>query len=167
MAAAQTWSTAPSPSRVASVTQRRSPLPRPEFPTPVQQASSAINLIPFTALQTRVGVVDDLRQSPGVAAVQTGQYGGVSSLFVRGGNSDANKVMIDGIASEDVGGRFDFGTVSSTALDGFELYRGPNSVLYGSDAGASVSQLHHASRRNPSSHPRTTPAMRELPHLAQ
>lgn len=108
------------------------------IPTPIQQASSAINLIPFSALQTRVGVVDDLRQSPGVTAVQTGQYGGVGSLFVRGGNSDANKVMIDGVTSEDIGGRFDFGTVSSTALDGFELYRGPNSVLYGSDAGASV-----------------------------
>jgi iron complex outermembrane receptor protein/vitamin B12 transporter len=108
------------------------------IPTPIQQASSAINLIPFTALQTRVGIVDDLRQSPGVNVVLSGQYGGVASLFVRGGNSDANKVMIDGITSEDVGGRFDFGTVSSTALDGFELYRGPNSVLYGSDAGASV-----------------------------
>jgi iron complex outermembrane receptor protein/vitamin B12 transporter len=108
------------------------------IPTPIQQASSAINLIPFTALETRVGLVDDLRQSPGVNVVQSGQYGAVSSLFVRGGNSDANKVMIDGVASEDIGGRFDFGTVSSTALDGFELYRGPNSVLYGSDAGASV-----------------------------
>jgi iron complex outermembrane receptor protein/vitamin B12 transporter len=108
------------------------------IPTPIQQASSAINLVSFTALQTRVGVVDDLRQSPGVNVVQSGQYGGVGSLFVRGGNSDANKVMIDGVTSEDVGGRFDFGTVGSTALDGLELYRGPNSVLYGSDAGASV-----------------------------
>lgn len=108
------------------------------IPTPIQQASSAINLVPFSALQTRVGVMDDLRQSPGVNVVQNGQYGGVGSLFVRGGNSDANKVMIDGIISEDVGGRFDFGTVSSTALDGLELYRGPNSVLYGSDASASV-----------------------------
>ncbi|HTH53045.1 MAG TPA: TonB-dependent receptor [Edaphobacter sp.] len=108
------------------------------IPTPIQQASSAINLVPFSALQTRVGIMDDLRQSPGVNVVQSGQYGGVGSLFVRGGNSDANKVMIDGITSEDIGGRFDFGTVSSTALDGIELYRGPNSVLYGSDAGASV-----------------------------
>ncbi|HMF52734.1 MAG TPA: TonB-dependent receptor, partial [Edaphobacter sp.] len=108
------------------------------IPTPIQQASSAINLVSFTALQTRVGLMDDLRQSPGVNVVQSGQYGGVGSLFVRGGNSDANKVMIDGITSEDVGGRFDFGTVASTALDGLELYRGPNSVLYGSDAGASV-----------------------------
>jgi len=120
-------------------------------PTPIQQASSAINLVPFTALQTRVGVIDDLRQSPGINVVQSGQYGGVGSIFVRGGNSDANKVMIDGITSEDVGGRFDFGTVSSTALDGLELYRGPNSVLYGSDAGASV--VNFSTPRGQTPHP--------------
>jgi len=111
------------------------------IPTPLQQASSAISLIPSSALATRVGIVDDLRQAPGQVVVQTGQYGGVASLFVRGGNSDANKVLIDGVTSEDVGGRFDFGTVSSTALADTELYRGPNSVLYGSDAGASVVNL--------------------------
>jgi len=108
------------------------------IPTPIQQASSAISFIPSTALATRVGIVDDLRQAPGQVAVQTGQYGGVASLFVRGGNSDANKILIDGVTSEDVGGRFDFGTVSSTALGNTEIYRGPDSVLYGSDAGASV-----------------------------
>ena len=108
------------------------------IPTPIQQASSAISLIPKADLATRVGIVDDLRQAPGQVAVQTGQYGGVASLFVRGGNSDANKVLIDGVTAEDVGGRFDFGTVSTTALDDIEIYRGPNSVLYGSDAVASV-----------------------------
>lgn len=108
------------------------------IPTPLQQASSAISLIPSADLATRVGIVDDLRQGPGQVAVQTGQYGGVASLFVRGGNSDANKVLIDGVTSEDVGGRFDFGTVSSTAQGNIEIYRGPDSVLYGSDAGASV-----------------------------
>ena len=111
------------------------------IPTPIQQVSSAINLIPMSTLSTRVGVVDELRQSPGVAVVQTGQAGGATSLFVRGGNSDANKVLVDGIPAEDVGGRFDFGTVSTTGLSGLELYRGPNSALYGSDAGASVVSL--------------------------
>jgi vitamin B12 transporter len=108
------------------------------IPTPLQQASAAISLIPAADLATRVGVVDDLRQAPGQVAVQTGQYGGVASLFVRGGNSDANKVLIDGVPAEDVGGRFDFGNVSTTALDDIEIHRGPNSVLYGSDALASV-----------------------------
>jgi vitamin B12 transporter len=111
------------------------------IPTPLQQVSSPVTLIPSSDLATQVGIVDDLRQSPGVAAVQTGQYGGVTSLFVRGGNSTANKVLIDGIPAEDVGGVFDFGNVSTTGLSGLEFYRGPNSVLYGSDAGASVVSL--------------------------
>jgi iron complex outermembrane receptor protein/vitamin B12 transporter len=125
-------------------------------PTPLQQASSAITFISPDALTTRVGIVDELRLSPGNDVVQTGQYGGVGSLFVRGGNSDANKVLIDGIPANDVGGRFDFGTVSSTGLtgptrSGIELYRGPNSALYGSDAVASVVNL--ASPRGSSMHP--------------
>ena len=108
------------------------------LPTPIQQSSSAVTLIPDSDLATSVGLVEALRQSPGVAVVQTGQYGGVTSLFVRGGNSTANQVLIDGIAADDVGGIFDFGTVSSTGLAGLELYRGPNSALFGTDAGASV-----------------------------
>jgi iron complex outermembrane receptor protein/vitamin B12 transporter len=114
-------------------------------PTPVAQTSAAITLIPSQELATRTGIVDMLRLSPGVAVVQTGQYGGVTSLFVRGGNSDANKVLIDGIPAEDVGGRFDFGTVSATAIGpvapsdaAIEMYRGADSALYGSDAAASA-----------------------------
>jgi iron complex outermembrane receptor protein/vitamin B12 transporter len=111
------------------------------LPTPVEQTSSAVTLTEASELATRVGVVDALRQSPGVDVVQTGQAGGVTSLFVRGGNSTANEVMVDGIPANDVGGTFDFGTVSSTGLAGLEVYRGPNSALYGTDAGASVVSL--------------------------
>ena len=111
------------------------------IPTPLQQSSSAITLIPKADLATRVGIVDDLRQAPGQVAVQTGQWGGVASLFVRGGNSTANKVLIDGVPANDVGGTFDFGNVSSTGLAGLEMYRGPNSALYGTDAQASVINL--------------------------
>ena len=120
-------------------------------PTPLAQLTAPVTLIPRDDLVTRIGIVDDLRQSPGVTVVQTGQGGGVTSLFVRGGNSDSNKVLIDGIPAEDVGGVFDYGTVSSTALAGpirepspgnaIELYRGPNSALYGSDSLASVVNL--------------------------
>jgi len=120
-------------------------------PTPLPQLTAPVTLIPRDDLSTRIGLIDDLRQSPGVAVVQTGQTGGVTSLFVRGGNSDSNKVLIDGIPAEDVGGSFDYGTVSSTGLAGpgaqsapgsaIELYRGPNSALYGSDSLASVVNL--------------------------
>jgi vitamin B12 transporter len=107
-------------------------------PTPIEQSSSAVTLIPDYDLTTMVGVIDAMRQSPGVDVVQSGQMGGVTSLFVRGGNSDANKVLIDGIPAEDVGGITDYGTVSSSGVTAMELYRGPDSVLYGSDAGSSV-----------------------------
>ncbi len=111
------------------------------LPTPLQQLSSPVFLVPQSNLATQLGLVNDLRQSPGVTAVQTGQLGGVTSLFVRGGNSTANQVLIDGIPAVDVGGTFDFGTVSTTGINGLELYRGPNSALYGTDAGASVVNL--------------------------
>jgi len=111
------------------------------LPTPVPQTSAAVTLIPESELATTLGVVDALRQSPGVDVVQTGQAGGITSLFVRGGSSTANEVMIDGIPADDVGGTFDFGTVASTGMAGLEVYRGPNSALYGTDAGASVVSL--------------------------
>ena len=111
------------------------------IPTPVEQTSSAVTQIPQEALATLADLPEILRQSSGVFVAQQGQYGGVTSLFVRGGNSTANEVLIDGIPTIDVGGTFDFGTVSTTGLAGLEIYRGPNSALYGTDAGASVVNL--------------------------
>ena len=110
-------------------------------PTPLAQLTAPVTLISQDELATRIGLVDDLRQAPGVNVVQTGQTGGTTGLFVRGGDATANKVLIDGIPAEDVGGAFDFGTVSSTGIAGIELYRGPNSALYGSDSLASVVNL--------------------------
>jgi vitamin B12 transporter len=108
------------------------------IPTPLQQLTAPVTVIPASQLTTRVGVVSELRQQPGVAVVQTGQTGGVTSLFVRGGPSDGNKVLIDGIPAEDVGGVFDYGTVSSTGIGSMEIYRNPNSALYGSDSQSGV-----------------------------
>ena len=108
------------------------------IPTPIQQASSPVSLVSTFDLSTHAGVVDELRLTPGIDLVQQGQTGGATSLFVRGGSSTANKVLIDGITAEDIGGRFDPGTVSTTAVHSVELYRGPDSVLYGSGAEASV-----------------------------
>jgi vitamin B12 transporter len=111
------------------------------IPTPLQQIPSAITLIPQSALATQTGILNDLRQSPGTEVVQTGQTGGPAVLFLRGGSSDANKVLTDGISSEDIGGNFDFSPISTTALTGPELYRGANSALYGTGAQAGIVYL--------------------------
>ena len=108
------------------------------IPTPLPQLTSPVSIIPGEALELQLGVVDEMRQTPGAFLVQTGQLGSVTSLFMRGGNSTANLVTIDGIPADDVGGTFDFGTVSSTAVSKVEMVRGPDSAMYGTDAGAAV-----------------------------
>ncbi len=112
-----------------------------EIPTPLPQLTAPVVVMPAASFATRLGLVEELRQSPGVFVVQSGQMGSVTSLFVRGGNSTANLVLVDGIPAEDVGGTFDFGTVSATGIGSLELYRGPDSAVYGTDAGAGVVAL--------------------------
>ena len=92
----------------------------------------------MSLLELQPGVIEALRQTPGAFLVQTGQTGGVTSLFLRGGNSTANLVTIDGMPADDVGGVFDFGTVSSAAVSKIDVVRGPDSAMYGTDAGAGV-----------------------------
>lgn len=108
------------------------------LPTPLPQLTAPVTLIGEDALSLRVGVADELRQQTGVALYNNGQYGTLTSMFVRGGPSDGNKVLIDGVSAEDVGGIFDFGTPSSTGISSIETYRGPNSALFGTDSQASV-----------------------------
>ena len=85
--------------------------------------------------------VEALRAVPGLSLVQTGSYGGATSLFIRGGESKYAKILVDGIPVNDAGGAFDLSTLSIDNLDRIEVVRGPASVLYGSDAMAGVVQL--------------------------
>jgi len=107
-------------------------------PTPQAQTSAATNVIGPLDLSLRDDLVSELRMMPGTFVVQTGQMGAQSSLFVRGGDSDSNKVLLDGVSAGDLGGRFDFGPLSTTAVESAEVYRGPNSSLYGADAASGV-----------------------------
>ncbi len=42
-------------------------------------------------------VLDALRTVPGLSIVQTGSFGGATSLFLRGGESDYVQVLVDGV----------------------------------------------------------------------
>ncbi|MGD0367688.1 MAG: TonB-dependent receptor plug domain-containing protein [Acidobacteriaceae bacterium] len=107
-------------------------------PQPQAQVSGAVTELTAADFGNRASVADPLRQVPGLNVVQTGQWGGETSLFIRGGSSTANRVVMDGVPLEDIGGRFDFGNVATTGIQDVEVYRGPNTVLYGSDAAAGV-----------------------------
>lgn len=107
---------------------------------PGSQVGASVTVLDQNLLQSlnKPDVLEALRLVPGVQVVQTGQRGGTTSLFVRGGNANFNKVLIDGVPANDIGGGFDFANLPITGIERVEILRNPNSVLYGADALTSV-----------------------------
>ena len=91
--------------------------------------------------QPRVGQRRAELYMPGAIVSDAGRRGGLSSLFVRGGESNYNKVIIDGVPVNEPGGTFDFGVVPMDNVERLEMVRGPESTIYGSDAMTSTVQL--------------------------
>lgn len=86
-------------------------------------------------------VADLLRDVPGVQVTRTGSWGGTTSLFVRGGESNYVRVLVDGVPVNRPGGDVDFSTLSTANVERIEVVRGPSSVVYGSEAVTGVVQL--------------------------
>jgi vitamin B12 transporter len=118
------------------VTATRTPVPSDESGADVDSMSGA----ELDTMQP-VAANDALHFLPGAVVSTAGQRGGLSSLFVRGGESDYNKVIVDGVSVTQPGGTFDFGTLPLTEADRLEFLRGTESTLYGSDAMTSVVQI--------------------------
>jgi vitamin B12 transporter len=112
-------------------------------PVPAGETGASISTLENAQLETmRPTAADDaVRYLPGAVVNTAGQRGGLSSLFVRGGDSTYNKVIVDGVTINEPGGTFDFGTLPLTEANRMEFLRGAQSTLYGSDAMTSVVQV--------------------------
>jgi vitamin B12 transporter len=112
-------------------------------PVPEQETGSSISALSGAALDVMrpTSGADVMRFLPGAVVNTAGQRGGISSLFVRGGDSTYNKVIVDGVVINEPGGTFDFGTLPMSQTDRLEFERGAQSTLYGTDAMASVIQV--------------------------
>ena len=118
------------------VTAHRVPLPR-------EALTSSVTVLDRREIE-RSGarhVGDLLRSVPGLDVVQTGSWGGTTSLFVRGGESNYVQVLVDGVPVNQPGGDFDFSTLTTDNVERVEVVRGPASVLYGSSAVTGVIQV--------------------------
>ena len=111
--------------------------------TPLSQVGASITVLTHEQIEQRhaLSTIDLLRTVPGVVAVQTGGVGTLTSLFVRGGESTHNKVLIDGMPVNEPGGAFNFANLSPENIERIEVLRGAHSALFGSDAMASVIQI--------------------------
>jgi vitamin B12 transporter len=105
-------------------------------PTPLSSSTQAVTVLDGDDLRNRgvMTVAQALREVPGASVVQSGSYGGVTSLFLRGGESRYTKVLIDGVPINMVGGQFAFENLTMDNVGRIEIVRGPGSAIYGSDA---------------------------------
>jgi len=118
-------------------------------PTPEAQTGASVTVLTATDYRLMPEVQDPLRLVPGLQVTQTGQMGGTTGIYIRGGGTDANKVLIDGVPANTIGGGVEFANLASVGIDSIEVLREPNSALYGSDALAGVISLTSARGTTP------------------
>ncbi|MBI2881160.1 MAG: TonB-dependent receptor [Candidatus Tectomicrobia bacterium] len=111
-------------------------------PEPLERVANPVTVLTHEDLRAAgTDIRDALRRVPGFAVVGSGSRGGATSVFSRGGQSDFNLVLIDGVKVNTAGGEFDFSDLSVDNIERIEILRGPQSALYGSEAMASVIQI--------------------------
>ncbi|MEK7470194.1 MAG: TonB-dependent receptor [Planctomycetota bacterium] len=90
-------------------------------------------------------VHEALRFSPGVHIAETAGKGGLTSLFIRGGESDHALVLVDGVEVNSDGGGIDMAFLTTDGIDTVEIVRGAGSSVWGADAMSGV--VHVITRR--------------------
>ncbi|MGD2114307.1 MAG: TonB-dependent receptor [Acidobacteriota bacterium] len=107
------------------------------IPEPAQEAGSSVTVLDREEIERRqvTTVLELLRTVPGLEASQTGGPGRTASVFLRGASSGHTLVLLDGVRlNSPAVGSFDFADLTLDNVERIEILRGPQSVLYGSEA---------------------------------
>ncbi len=113
----------------------------------IPQIGSSLTVIDRKEIDDRAAqnILEVVRGVPGIEVSQSGRFGGVTGVYIRGGESNYNAVMVDGIPINEFGGAFDMASLPADGIENVELIRGPQSALYGSNAVTGV--INFISRR--------------------
>lgn len=112
-------------------------------PAAIGRTPAAITILAGDDLRAQgiASLLDALRLVPGAATVQAGSYGAVASLFLRGGENDFTKLLVDGIPVNLPGGQLNLASIPLDDVERIEVVRGPVSVQHGADAMSGVIQV--------------------------
>ncbi|MGI8820860.1 MAG: TonB-dependent receptor [Chthoniobacterales bacterium] len=114
------------------------------LPIAEDQSPSSVTVVGSEEIAQRQlrRVADALREVPGLAVVQTGAPGQLTSVFTRGLRSEHTQVLLDGIPiNQGLAGLFNFADLTIDDVDRIEVARGPQSTLYGPRALAGAIQI--------------------------
>ncbi|NKB87709.1 MAG: TonB-dependent receptor [Acidobacteria bacterium] len=104
---------------------------------PLERSGSAVTVLTAEDLDA-LGVhwlSDALATVPGVVVARSGGPGTITSVFLRGANSNHTLVLMDGVrVNSPTTGAYDFSGLPVSAIERVEIVRGSQSVLYGSEA---------------------------------
>ena len=120
------------------ITATRTPVTLTTLGTYVDQITAAeLARMQLTGLRSALGGI------PGAPAFASGATGGVTSLFLRGSNSNQTLFLVDGIRFNDPNTDYQvsFGGMCVSACDNLEVSHGPQSTLYGGEAVGGVVAL--------------------------
>ena len=125
------------PENYSVVTATRTPQLRSETLAP----TTVITRADIERLQAR-SVQELLQRSPGVSISNQGGDGKLTSLFLRGTESDQILVLVDGVRyGSATAGLAAFQDLPVAQIERIEIVRGPRSALYGSEAIGGVIQI--------------------------
>lgn len=131
------------------ITATRTPAALTTTGSAVESLSAAeLARMQLTSLASALGGV------PGAPTFQSGAAGGVTSLFLRGSNSNQTLFLVDGIRFNDPNTDYmpSLGGMCVSACDSLEISHGPQSTLYGGEAVGGVLALRSQRGAGPGTH---------------
>jgi vitamin B12 transporter len=105
--------------------------------TPVAQLGASVSVVTGDDVQAYhyPSLDEAIRAVPGLEVSRSGSAGKLSTLSIRGANSNQVQVLVDGVrVKSPTTGQVDLSDISPDLIERIEIIRGPQSTLYGADA---------------------------------
>ncbi|WP_137864938.1 TonB-dependent receptor plug domain-containing protein, partial [Sphingomonas sp. 3F27E9-B] len=145
---------APAPDAAAAEDSDQITVTATRAPVNIDQVPASITVLDKTAIDRSqdIGATELLLRTPGISVSRNGGYGTSTSLRIRGAEADQTVVVIDGVKLNDpaaTGGGYNFANLLVGDASRIEVLRGPQSILWGSQAIGGVVNIVTAAPEKP------------------